>query len=42
MSGYQITPGVYEFRPDNNITRAEISKIMVLSLAVIPPTSTPT
>jgi hypothetical protein len=42
INGYAIVGG-FEFRPQANITRAEISKIMLLALNYVPtPTPTPT
>jgi hypothetical protein len=43
IKGYDNGSGGFEFRPAANITRAEISKIMVMSLDYVPtPTSEPT
>lgn len=40
IRGYESSPGsgIFEYRPRANITRAEISKIMVMSLEYVPPT----
>jgi peptidoglycan/xylan/chitin deacetylase (PgdA/CDA1 family) len=42
IKGYDVGDGSFEFRPKANITRAEISKIMSLSLNYVTPTPTPT
>jgi hypothetical protein len=41
IKGYDNGSGGFEFRPAANITRAEISKIMVMSLEYVEPTPTP-
>ncbi len=40
MSGYQISPGVFEFRPDNSMLRQEFAKIITVSFGVYNPLST--
>jgi hypothetical protein len=43
INGYAVEGAGFEFRPKANITRAEISKIMLLALNYLPtPTPTPT
>jgi hypothetical protein len=42
IKGYTLEAGGFEFRPKANITRAEISKIMIMSLEYVAPTPTPT
>jgi hypothetical protein len=44
IMGYEtsVGSGILEFRPGANITRAEISKIMCMSLDYVAPTPTPT
>jgi hypothetical protein len=41
INGYGIGDNKFEFRPTANITRGEISKIMIMSLEYVEPTPTP-
>lgn len=40
LSGYEITPGTFEFRPDNAILRQEFAKIVTVAYGIYNPLAT--